>query len=316
MPQPTASSVMVDALLTNISVAYIQQAEDFIAAKVFPQVPVDKQTGKYATYTKNDWFRDEAQRRGPSTESAGSGYNTSNASYACDVFALHKDISDMIRANAQTPFNMDRDATAFITQRILLKQEIQFAADAFAASIWGTDSTPGNLWSDFTASDPISDIAVGKRTILGNTGMLPNTMVLGYQVWEKIQNHPDFIDRLATTNDKVLTEEIFARLIGVKRVLVAKAVKATNVEGETAAYSFVHGKHALLCYVEPSPSLLMPSAGYTFVWQGVSQGMGQNIGIKSIPMPWLESTRVEGQVAFDNKIVATDLGYFFNGAVS
>lgn len=55
---------------------------------------------------------------------------------------------------------------------------------------------------------------------------------------------------------------------------------ATNNEGETAAYSFVQGKHALLCYVNPRPSLMSPSAGYVFGWRGISQGMGVNMAMK------------------------------------
>ena len=57
MPQPTQSQVHVDAILTNISVAYLQRAENFIADKVFPVVPVDKQSDKFFTYDKNDWLR-------------------------------------------------------------------------------------------------------------------------------------------------------------------------------------------------------------------------------------------------------------------
>ena len=55
MPQPTQNQVHVDAILTNISVAYMQKQENFIANKVFPIVPVDKQSDKYFSYTKNDW---------------------------------------------------------------------------------------------------------------------------------------------------------------------------------------------------------------------------------------------------------------------
>jgi hypothetical protein len=71
MPQPTQNQVHVDAILTNISVAYFQQNQNFIATRVFPVVPVSKQSDKFFTYTKNDWFRDEAQRRADATESAG-----------------------------------------------------------------------------------------------------------------------------------------------------------------------------------------------------------------------------------------------------
>src|SRR5262249_48040500 len=116
----------------------------------------------------------------------------------------------------------------------------------------------------------------------------------------------------------LVNEQVLAKIFGVDQVLVAKAIKATNVEGETAAYSFTHGKHALLCYTAPNPGILTPSAGYTFMWRGVSIGLGTDVAISRIPMPWLGAgtERVEGQIAFDNKVVATDLGYFFNGAVA
>lgn len=317
--QPTQSAVHVDVPLTNISLAYIQSQNNFIATKVFPIVPVAKQTNKYFTYTKNDWFRDEAQMRADGTQSAGSGYGLSTASYSCDVFAIHKDIGEQTRANADAGIDLDRDAVQFVTQRLLLRQEIQWVTDAFATSIWATDITPSNLWSDFTASDPIADVQTGKTAILGTTGFEPNTLVLGYQVFVQLQQHPDIIDRIKYTmgvTGATITEALLAQMFAVDKVVVAKAVKATNVEGETAAYSFTHGKHALLAYVNPNPGLLQPSAGYTFTWQGVSDGMGANIGIRTLPMPLERADRIEGETAFDNKIVATDLGYFFNGAVA
>ena len=319
MGQPTQSSVHVDVPLTNLSTAYLQSQDAFIASKVFPIVPVQKQTDKFYTYTKNDWFRDEAQLRADATESAGSGYGVSTSTYSCDVYAMHKDIGYQTRANADSQINLDRDATEFVTQRLLLKQEIQFVTDFFTTSVWGTDSTPANLWSDFTNSDPIEDIETGKEAILSVTGQMPNTLVLGYQVYRKLKNHPDIIDRIKYTSGvtgRTVTPELLAAMFDVDRVLVARAIKATNNEGETAAYSFTHGKHALLAHVAPSPGLLTPSAGYTFSWQGVSDGLGANIGVRRIDMPTRRAERIEGEVAFDNKIVGADLGYFFASAVA
>jgi hypothetical protein len=319
MGQPTQNQVHVDVPLTNISTAYIQSQDAFIASKVFPIVRVQKQTDKYYTYTKNDWFRDEAQLRADSSESAGSGYGLSTASYSCDVYAMHKDIGEQVRNNADSQINLDREAVQFVTQRLLLRQEIQWVTDYFTTSVWATDSTPSNLWSDFTASDPIEDIETGKETILASTGMMANTLVLGYQVARKLRNHPDIVDRIKYTQGvtaRTVTNEMLAAMFGVERVLVPYGVKATNVEGETAATSFTHGKHALLCHVASSPGLLTPSAGYIFAWDGVSGGLGQNVGIKRIDVPLKASQRIEGQIAFDNKVVGTDLGYFFNGAVA
>jgi hypothetical protein len=320
MGQPTRSQVhAVDTPLTNVSTAYIQSANNFIATKVSPIVPVDHKTDKYYTYTKADWLRDEAKPRADATESAGSGWGMSTGSYSCDVFALHKDIGDQVRANADAGINLDADAARFLAQRMLLRQEIQWVTDMFTTSVWATDLTPTNLWSDFAASDPIEDIETGKETIISTTGQEANTLVLGYQVARKLRNHPDIIDRLkgvmAVTGNTV-NDAMLAQIFGVKNVYVAKAIKNTAVEGETAAYSFVMGKHALLLHVAENPGLLIPSASYTFSWRGVSMGLGADIGTKTFRLEALAADRVESQIAFDNKVVATDLGYFFNGAVA
>lgn len=316
MGQPAQSDVHVDRVLTTISVAYIQQDRNFIASRIFPVVPVEKQSDKYFTYTKADWFRDEAQRRPDATESAGSGYGVSTATYSADVYALHKDIGDQTRANSDSPLDPDRDATLFLTQRMLLRQEKQWVSDYFTTSVWGTDLTPSALWSNYTTSDPIADIETGIQTILSNTGFKPNKMALGYTVYRQLKHHPDIVDRFKYTQAGVMTEQILASLFGLDEIVTAMAINNTAVEGETAAYAFTHGKHALLAYAPSNPGILTPSAGYTFVWRGVSDGMGANVGVSRFRMPQLRADRIESQMAWDNKVVATDLGYFFNGAVA
>ena len=316
MPQPTQNQVHVDAILTNISVAYMQKAENFIANKIFPIVPVEKQSDKFFKYTKNDWFRDEAQRRADATESAGGGYNLSTDSYNAEVWAFHKDVGDQTRANADAPINVDREAVEFITSRLLLKMETEFVSSYFTSGIWATDNTPTNLWSDYTNSDPLNDVEDAKRAILATTGFEPNTLVLGYDVFKELKNHPDLVDRIKYTSSSVITTDMIARMFDVDRVVVSKAVKATNNEGATGAYDFTAGKNALLCYSAPSPGLLQPSAGYIMSWTGVSGGLGQTIGSSRFRMESVKADRIEAEMAFDMKVVASDLGYFFSAVVA
>jgi hypothetical protein len=61
---------------------------------------------------------------------------------------------------------------------------------------------------------------------------------------------------------------------------------------------------------------MTPSAGYIFAWTGVSGGLGATIGTSQFRMESLKANRVEAEVAFDNKVVASDLGYFFASAVA
>ena len=328
MPQPSVNNVHIDAILTNISVAYLQNTNNFIADKVFPVVPVDKKSNIYFKYTKDDWFRDEAQRRADGTASAGSGYGLTTDNYLADVYAFHKDIGDQTRANADNPLNPDMEATQFVTQRLLLRREVQWATDYFTSGVWGTSksgtsatgltngATQVTVWSDYTNSTPIPDIEYAKTTVLQNTGFEPNTLVLSYSVFQKLKAHPTLVDRYKYTQaGAIVTEDLLAALFGVDRVLVAKAVVNSANEGASGSYAFTTASSALLCYVAPNPGLMTPSAGYTFMWTGVSGGLGTTVGVSRFRMEELKADRVEGEIAFDNKVVAADLGFFWSAII-
>ena len=92
---PTRQQVHIDRALTNISVAYMQDASNFIADKVFPIIPVQKQSDLYFIYRREDFLRDEAQERAVGTESAGGNYNIDKSEpYFCRVYAFHKDVNE------------------------------------------------------------------------------------------------------------------------------------------------------------------------------------------------------------------------------
>ena len=325
MPQPNVASVHVNAPLTMVSIAYIQEAEGFISSQVFPEVPVMKQSNIYWKYTKNYWFSDEARLRKPGTESAGSGYEVdSTNTYHCYPYSFHKDIPDDVRGNADMGINVDRDATALVTQKLLIKKERIWATNYFTTSVWAKDytgvaSSPSTdqftQWNDYTNSDPITDIETGRIYILSITGKMANKLVLGVEVFSKLKNHPDIVDRKKYTSGNSITKEILANLFEVKKVIVGYAIYATNDEGGTEAYSFINGKAALLVYAAEAPSLLEASGGYTFTWKALSP-LGTAAAIKTFRMEHLEADRVEGKYAFDMKLTASDCGVYFATAVA
>ena len=315
MPQPTSFDVHVDAILTNISVAYMQESYAFVASRAFPQVSVNKQTDKYFTYDQADFFRDQVQRRADGTESAGTGYGLSTASYSCDVYALHKDIGDQTRANADAPLNPDMDATRFLTQQMLIRQEVEWAAAAFTTGVWGTDATPSPLW-DAASSTPIADVETAKNTVLTNTGYVPNTVIMSYKVMSALMDNSDIIDRIKYTSQDSVSEELLARLFGVDRVMVMAGTYNTAQEGATASYSQIGDKDVLVAYVAPSAGLMVPSAGYTMLWNGVSQGFGTSTAVARYRMDTLRADRIEIESAWDTKIVSSALGYFLSNVTS
>lgn len=331
MPSPSQSELHVNAPLTNVSIAYKQNAADFIADKVFPKVPVNKQSDLYWKYSKSDFRRTDAKRRAPSTESAGIGWNVTTDSYFAHVYAVHKDIDDQLRANADSNFNLDKDATQFVTHQLLLKRDLDWHTTYFNEGVWGTDlegkAAPaggGNLgsgefirWDDIN-SDPIVQFADLQTEFIRETGFRANTLVLGAHAITALKNHPGIIDRIKYTQRGVLTEELVASLLGVERVLVSYATlgsgpRIPDADEQDAAttYDFIaDSKSALLLYTPKAPGLMQPAAGYTFTWNGYLGGNAQGLLVKNFRMEHIRSDRIEAEMTYDMKVVGRDLGIF------
>ena len=326
MPQPTGSAQYLNLLLTNVAVGAMQDPANFVAARVFADVPVEKQSSRYAVYNRGDFFRDEMQRRGPASESAGGGYRVSTDPYNCEVWSLHKDVDEQTRANASDPFRPDSDAAKYLAAQSLLRQEVEFGLNFFTTGLWtgsttGTDLVGGTdftVWND-ASSTPIEFVEEQMVNVESNSGFLPNVLVLSRRAWIRgLKNHPDIVDRVKHTNPNAITTDQVARLMGLDEIIVGAAVRNTAQEGLTANIDYVLGNHALLAYRSPAPSLDAPSAGYTFRWTGLDgvEGLGLPAAIRTIDMPLKRAVRHEIDVAFDMKVVAADTGVFLSGVVS
>lgn len=325
MPSPTQSDLHVNVPLTNVSIAYLQSASTYIADKVFPKVPVDKQSDLYWKYSKSDWRRSDVKRRAPSTESPGVGWSQDMGQYFCHVYAVHKDIDDQLRANADSPFNMDRDATEFITNQLLLQRDIDWNAQYFKEGVWDTNLTGTTdfvKWSD-AGSDPISDVADLVVQFRKLTGFKPNICVLGADVMKVLKQHPDIIDRIKYTQKGIVSEDLIATLFDVDELYTSYATLAAGPsipdasdQDAAATYDFItNSKGVLFAYAPSGPSLLTPSAGYTFTWKGYLGGNSQGIKVKRFRMEHINSDRVEAEATYDMKVVSTDLGAFLKNAV-
>jgi hypothetical protein len=318
MPQPTLSDVHANKPLTDLSFAYTGTIGT-VADKLFPTVPSQNKSDDYYVYPKGNWFRVQARKRAPGTESVGSGYALQTDSFSCDVIALHKDIDDQIRSNADPVLNMDADATRFLTQQLVLKREVDFAAAYFATGQWtgsstGNDITPGTKW-DAAAGDPIKDIRTQMTAMHKKTGIKPNKLCLGKRAWDVVLDNAAVLDRIkygASNRDPAMTNEgILAQILGLEQILVAEAIVNSGEEGAADSMGYVFTEDsALLCYAAPTPGILMPSAGYCFTWQ---QYLSASNGIRFMRMrnDLARSDRVEGEMAYTFKRVASDLGVLF-----
>ena len=338
--QPSRSDVHVNRPLTNISLAFFQNQDNFVADTVFPNVPVSKQSDSYFTYDRGEFNRDDMKERAPGTESAGGTYKISNDTYLATTRAYHKDVPDQVRANADSPINLDREATEFVTTKALINREINWVTAYFTAGnpgdTWTFDvdgalvastpalfdpTDPANnqvLFWDDAASVPIENIRQLKRFVLESTGFMPNTLTLGRAVFDVLIDHPDIVGRLdrgQTQGPAQANRESLAALFEVQNVLVMDAIQNTGAEGAADVHSFIGGKHALLSYRPQTPGILTPSAGYTFSWTGLLGSTPNGMRISRMRVDLKKSDRIEIEQSYAQKLVSADLGAFFGDIV-
>ena len=310
---PTLSSIHVDVPLSNVSQAIIQQEKNFVAGQVFPNVPSAFASNKYYVYTQADFFRSDAILRMPGSEAPAATFSLSTSSYYCQDYAVRMDIDDMQRANADPAVDLERGAVTRVTMDLLIKRENDWATSFFKTSVWQNDTTPSVLW-DNVNSTPIEDVRARKLVIAQNTGYQANTLVLGPNVYMKLVDHPDIIDRVKYTQRGVITPDILAAVFDVERVLILWATNTSSADGAASpTYSFIAGKNALLCYTPSAPGLMVPAAGYTFTWSDFGTPNGPTI-FRYRREP-IRSDTVEAHWAFDAKVIGKPLGEFFSAVV-
>lgn len=321
---PKMQDAHIDRALTNMSVAYMQDASAYVADRVFPIVPVKRQSDVFYVYDTGDFLRDEARVRGAISESAGGDYDLTTDVYHCKKHAFHKDVSPEERVNYDEPLDADKDAQLFVSQKMLIRREMEWATKFFKTGVWSREiegasavSSGKVVYWDADTSDPIKDISEEAVRMAGVTGYRPNTLVLSPHVFNALKNHFDVLDRVKYTETGIVTTSLLASLFEVENVYVAWAVVNAGAKGDTDDVGFIMGKNALLCYSNPNPSLRSPSAGYIFSWTGLMGAGAYGNRIVRLPMDvlGLGVERIEGEIAFDAKKIGDDLGVFFKDIV-
>lgn len=333
MPNPEGKNLYISQPLTTISTAYAQ-AGAWIAPQVFPQVPVARQGDLYWKYPQSDWKRTIAEKRAPGTESVGGGWEMSSDSYFAHVYAVHKDVDDMTETNARGGgFNMYADAARWVTEQLLLKRDKIFVDTYLKTSLWtggtgvgggadGADITGGSTAGsnqvvkfNLAGADPIGVFQTQQYGMAKKTGIIPNTLVMGPSVFAALMNSAAIIERIKYSERGIVSVDLLRSVLNVDRLIVTWTTQNTAPKGAADSLSWMFDKSALLVYSAPQPGLQTLSGGYSFTWTGLLGSGAFGTRIKRWRMEEIESDRVEGEMAFDMKVVAPDVGVYFNGIV-
>lgn len=219
------------------------------------------------------------------TSSARSGYNVKSAvADLLPLWAYHKDITPQVRDNAYPDIDLEEVSAKFAAHKLAISRQAAWVRDFIRPGVWRNESRIADLIRD--PKGTIKDAAAGMRNA---TGLAPNVLVLGYDVYRNIKGIGDDL----------------AALLCLEEIL--PCVTVTNDGSGTLSYLMVG--QALLLYRPPEPSFWAPAAGYRLTRTDLTTY--NNLGVRAYPVSITDITRVEVELSSTPVLVAPDLGHLF-----
>jgi len=325
-----------DPVLTNLVVAQLQSDENFIADKIFPNVPVDKQSGKYYVWPRGQFNRlGEVKKLAPGVESEVISLQVSQDNYFAEVYALGMYFNEQELANVDTQLNVRLAGATALANQMRLKREVDWISNYFAPGVWTTNytgvasaptATQFVRWSDYVSATPIRDVTRAKTALFlasGGTAAYSDIVaVMTQDVYDVLVNHPDILSRInggaTVANPARVTRQGLAAALEVDEILIPRAIGNTGKEGLPDAHDFLVKNRFGLFSRPKAPGIMTPAAGYNFTWSaGANAGFG--ITVNSFTGEHLRIKHIVEKLevinSWDMKVVSPDMAVVFDQVI-
>lgn len=337
-PETIKSQIMKGAFkpniyLTNMSMAYFQEQDKYVAKSLFPMLPVQHSTASYYKFSKADLARDNVRRKPQFGKVEPAQMGITDDSYRCFVdqviVGLDK-IENLDFSRGMAPGVADpRKAKAkFIAEQMNIHLDILFAENFFKSGVWTNEWTGGAAYNEGGKGfikfnddncDPIVLFDNLTSMVEEEGRRKPNKLGLGKKAFNALKSCPAVLERVkfggSTVNPATVNERVLAELLGIEKVVVFGSTYNKAGLGEDADMQFIcNPNDALLVYATDTPAIDEPSAGYIFTWDMLGDG---NF------MPTLQyegeggthTEFMEGLIATDMRKTSDDLAVYLKDCV-
>lgn len=306
------SAYPIDPVLVAIFLAYTNKR--LIANDVLFRVPVGKQEFKWNEFAKGDSFTIPDTHVGRRSKTNEVHFGATEQTDSTKDYGLNSPIPNADIINSGERFKPVDQAVVTIANLIALDREVRVANLVFDPANYGASNkivlSGTAQFDDFDNSDPIGVIMDALDAMI----MRGNEMTLGRQVFSKIIQHPDIVKATQkNSGDKGIAQRsAVADLFELDAVHVGEALVNASKPGQAVSLSRAWGKHISIQFVDRTASTQGGTTfGYSAEWGDpvASQREDPDIGLRG-------GVRVEAGESLKELIVADDLGYFIEDAVS
>jgi len=260
--------VHIDVPLSNVAIDY--RPDGFIADMIAPIVPVAKQSDMIPEFNRDDAYRIENTDRAPGTHAKKVTRDVSTHTYFCKNYALMKDVTIEDRMNADPIYaqKLYNNAATYVTGKLLLDWENRVATQVTNTSNVGSSSAVSSSWTDYSNSDPLTDIWAAIDNVQDSNGLKPNRIVFGDKAWRNFRRNTNVLNKIFGTNNGGGYASIpqVSNLLDIPNIMVGGAYKNTANPSQSESLTQIWDDNVIIYFAPSNPSIDDPSFMYSFRW--------------------------------------------------
>lgn len=254
------SSTKYNVTLTNYARGLAQDISATLANFLAPEVVVPAATGQYKSFDDKNTFQVIDTSRAVGGPAKRLEFAASDPTYNCLPQALEIAIDDHERdeAGQNDPLRLEEAKTQTLVSSAVTSHE----AKVFAALTALAAATNITLASD----DPIAKIDEQIEALATDTGRMPNRLVIGLPLWNKLRNNAKVIARFPGAASVGVSMAQFSSLLLNPSIDIRVGILAKDTAKLGGAKNNVNivGQQLVVFHANASPTLYDPSFMKTF----------------------------------------------------
>lgn len=333
MAAPSTAITRFDLSLAYAEFSLLANQRNFIGLKVLPPVGVGMQSADFLKVLVEALLtKVEDTERNPDGTYSESDYEWTKDSYATADHGVVERMDDRRIKIYGNEIRAEMIHTQRAYNRVLQAYENAVAAAVFNTSIWtGAELTTAAsvAWTTASSAVPITDIDAAIEKVISSSGTRPNALVLTDYALLKLARTAQVQDLLkySSKDDPKALNAIpgIKELFMLDRVLVAKSVKNSADEGQTATFGRMWDPTmAMVCHIHESEDLEDPALriGSTVMWTDENNALPgsddstMNLIVEEYRDDGSRSSKLRGRCDYQVKIIHPEAGHLITGVTA
>lgn len=252
---------------------FTPEGMNFVAEQVLPVLDVPKESATIGVVTRENAQTVEARHaNGASFGRVTMG--SEDKTYTTADYGLEGQLTDTDRERFLDDFEPEAEIIGVVKMQMMFQKEIRAAAALFNTTTW----TGSTLYTDVSTapwdaagSDAIGHVEAAIEQVRKNTGMKPDSMLIGPVTWKNLKHNTAILAKF-TGYPGVVTPSVWkqyiADILELQNIFVADGVYNGAKEGQTASMTDIWSDDYALIFKRQSGSLALPGLGRTVRWMG------------------------------------------------